>query len=183
VTPEDKRTAVGLSVGLSGQLISAALAMLALEGTYLAYALASREVLIGFEVVSVAAAAAFIWSVLVAGKAVTEARNAGFAGEWKLEAGKDKFNQQAQALVLGLALFVGVLLLSGENKVDKSPSADESRMQLTARVADLEAANKRALERLTRVEAELASSRTKPASMSSAPPLGNSAREQQRPAG
>lgn len=113
---EDKRTAVGISVTLSTNLIAAALAMLAVQGAFVAYALGDRQTKASFGAVAVVAAACFVISVFVAGKGITISRNAGYTGSWDLSAGKSYFNWQAILLVLGLLLFGATLLLSGTSR-------------------------------------------------------------------
>ena len=116
MSEEDKRTAVGISVTLSGQLITAALAMLAVEGAFVAFALGNRNVVGGFRWLSGLTAILFILSIFVAGKGITKARNDGFNGAWNLQTTKNHFNWQAILCVLGLASFFVTLLLSGGPK-------------------------------------------------------------------
>lgn len=115
-TEEDKRNAVQISITLSSQLVTAALAMLTVEGAYVAYVLDKRVPEDYFGLVSMLSAIFFILSVFIAGKAITAARNAGFDGNWNLESGKGQFNLQALFNALGLFLLVGVVLLSGTSK-------------------------------------------------------------------
>jgi len=113
---EDKRSAIGFSITLSSQLIAAALAMLAVEGAYVAYALGSREPNTIFVPLASLAAVAFIISVFIAGKAITAARDAGFSGGWSLDAGKSQFNWQALLLLVALGLLGATFLASGRSK-------------------------------------------------------------------
>jgi outer membrane murein-binding lipoprotein Lpp len=113
---EDKRSAISFSITLSSQLISAALAMLAVEGAYVGYALGSREPNILFVPLATVAAMAFIVSVFIAGKAITAARDAGFSGGWSLDAGKSQFNWQAVLLLVALGLLGATFLASGRSK-------------------------------------------------------------------
>lgn len=125
IAPEDKRTAVGLSTTLSGQLVQAAVAILTVEGAYIAYALVSRQTHTSFGFVAFLAAVAFVLSVYFSGKGITEARNAGFAGDWNLASGKKYFNLQTLSLMSGLVLFAAMLFLSGSSK----ESALESKIE------------------------------------------------------
>ena len=113
---EDKRIAIGFSITLSSQLIAAALAMLAVEGAYVAYALGARETNTLFVPLASLAATAFILSVFIAGKAITAARDAGFAGAWRLDAGKSHFNWQALLLLVALGMLGATFLASGQSK-------------------------------------------------------------------
>lgn len=113
---DDKRNAVQISITLSSQLITAALAMLTVEGAYVAYVLDKRVPEDYFGLVSMLSAIFFILSVFIAGKAITATRNAGFDGNWNLESGKGLFNLQALFNALGLFMLMGVVLLSGNSK-------------------------------------------------------------------
>lgn len=113
---EDKRAAIGLSTNLSGQLVQAAVAILTVEGAYIAYALVSRETHSAFGVVAFSAAVAFVLSVYFSGKGITEARNSGFLGDWNLSSGKAYFNLQTLSLITGLVLLAAMLFLSGNSK-------------------------------------------------------------------
>lgn len=123
-TEDDKRSAVSISIGLSGQLITAALAMLTVEGAYVSYVLDKRIPASLFEIVSALSVICFILSVFLAGKAITAARNEGFSGNWSLEAGKNQFNFQALLNAVGLLLFLGAVMLSGSSKSEKDYSAE-----------------------------------------------------------
>ena len=111
---DNKRTAVGFSVTLSSQLIGAALAVLTIEGAFVAFALGNRLVPIGFEIIAGAAAFFFIVSIIAAGKGITSARNSGFEGGWSLEKGKTQFNLQAYSCIFGLVLVFVTFMRSGE---------------------------------------------------------------------
>jgi outer membrane protein OmpA-like peptidoglycan-associated protein len=110
---EDKRSAISFSVTLSSQLVTAALAMLTVEGAFVAFALSNRSVETGFTLFVLLAGVSFILSIVIAGKGITAARDAGFQGNWSLEAGKNYFNWQAILCLTGLVLFFGALFRSG----------------------------------------------------------------------
>lgn len=113
---EDRRVAVGISITLSGQLIAAALAMLAIEGAFVSYAVANREVSPGFVPVAILAAVCFIASIFVAGKAITRSRNSGHAGIWDLAAGGNLYDWQAKLSLAGLVAFFTTVVLMGTPK-------------------------------------------------------------------
>jgi hypothetical protein len=113
MTPDDKRAAVGISVGLSGQLMAASLALLGILGAYVSYVLAERESGVFFLVAAAMAAAAFSISAFIAGKAITKDRNAGYAGDWSLTAAKSLYNAQAALLLVGLLAFAAALGSTG----------------------------------------------------------------------
>lgn len=136
-TADDKRTAIALSTNLSGQLVQSAVAMLTVEGAYIAYALVSRDTIAyWFETTALVSAAAFTSSVYFSGKGITEARNSGFTGKWILSAGRDHFNYQAISLIWGLISFALMLWLSGSPKeTDLQKKVDE----LAAKTSELQA--------------------------------------------
>lgn len=119
MSDEDKRSAVGISVNLSTQLIAAALALLAVEGAYVAYALGDRAVKDGFIIMHTASAILLVVSIFIAGKGITKARDAGYSGAWDLSVGKQNFNWQAICCLLALLSFGIGLLLSGPSKEDE----------------------------------------------------------------
>jgi uncharacterized membrane protein len=106
--------------------------MLTVEGAYLAYALVSRDTQALFGLVAFLSALAFVASVYASGRGITEARNAGFEGNWNLTAGKVWFNFQALALMLGLLLLAVMLLLSGSSRdSDAQKKVDELSAAVT----------------------------------------------------
>lgn len=141
---DDQRAAVGFSVTLSSQLIAASMAMLAVEAAYLWYAMASRSPRIGFVIFAGLGALAILASIFVAGKGITNARNAGFDGQWNLAAGKQQFNLQAILLLLAILMLFVTFALSGPIR----ESALERRVDdLTGQIAVLrEELNKRNAE-------------------------------------
>jgi len=137
MSEDDKKTAVGISVTLSGQLITAALAMVAVEGAFVAFALGNRNVFRGFEWLSGLTAILFILSIFVAGKGITKARNDGFNGAWNLQTTKNHFNWQAILCVLGLVSFFVTLLLSGgPKKRDRGQARKIWKADINCRVTD-----------------------------------------------
>jgi hypothetical protein len=112
----DKRRAVEITVTLSSQLIAAALAMLAVEGALVTYALAERVVHPAFPWVISISFLSFAASIFVAGKGITEARDKGFEGKWHTLIGRNKFNWQAICLLIGLSLFAISAAVSGPTR-------------------------------------------------------------------
>lgn len=135
-TEEDKRAAIALSTNLSGQLVQAAVAMLTVEGAYIAYALVARDTSPHFNEVALLSAVAFVVSVFLSGKGITLARNAGFAGNWSLTAGKTYFNLQAILLIVALALLGWMLFLSG---TPKESDAQQQISKLSSDIAGIQA--------------------------------------------
>ncbi|TET47494.1 hypothetical protein E3J62_01300 [candidate division TA06 bacterium] len=112
MSEEDKRTAVGMSVTLSVQLIGAALAMLTIEAAYVAFVLASRDITGLFVLFGFVTAILFILSIVIAGLGITESRNSGYSGSWRLDVGRKFFNWQAILCLLGL-VFLSFTFITG----------------------------------------------------------------------
>jgi hypothetical protein len=92
LSSEDQRSAANISVTLSGQLIVAALAMLAIEGAVLSFVYSDRKTTYLFSILIIVAAICFIGSIFVSGKGITVLRNKGYDGNWELKSSKDQFN-------------------------------------------------------------------------------------------
>jgi hypothetical protein len=135
MSDEDKRSAVGISVNLSTQLIAAALALLAVEGAYVAYALGDREVKGGFVIMHIASVILLVLSIFIAGKGITKARDSGYSGAWDLSIGKRNFNWQAVCCLLALLSFGIGLLLSGPAKEDE---VKDEIIQLQSRLLSIQ---------------------------------------------
>ena len=116
VMPEDKKSAVQISITLSSLIMQAALAILSIEAAYVAYALTNRETSIWFGLSAIITAICFVVSIFKAGKAITQCRNDGFKGNWDISSGKDLFNQQAVYCLIGLIFLFFTFLLSGNPK-------------------------------------------------------------------
>ncbi|MEY2490448.1 MAG: hypothetical protein QOC70_2390 [Verrucomicrobiota bacterium] len=128
---EDQRAAVGFSITLSGQLIAAAMATLAVGCAYVSYALGARVVPFYFFLVMGAAGLLIFASIVKGGKGITKARNAGFNANWDLNEGKKEFNSQAISLAGALILIAVGFFLSGPNKEPRTEQKLESLCQQT----------------------------------------------------
>jgi hypothetical protein len=119
---DDQRAAVGFSITLSGQLIAASTATLAVVCAYVSYALGNRTPPWYFYVCVLSAAFLIVFSIFKGGKGIVKARNAGFGARWSLEDGKNEFNVQAISLI-GALLLLGIGFLSSgpikEQKLDQ----------------------------------------------------------------
>jgi hypothetical protein len=120
---EDQRSAVGISVTLSSQLIAAALAMIAVAGAFTTLVVDKRITGGLFWFFIGGSFLCFVISIFAGGRGVTAARDTGFAGNWTLNAGKNWFNGQAIACIGGLTLFVAALLASSKTKDDPTQGA------------------------------------------------------------
>lgn len=135
VLPDNAKAAVLISVDLSKQLFTAAVAVLGLEATVAAFVLLNREPGWWFFAAIIASALALLASTYVAGKGITRARNSGYKGNWSLKAGGDHFNRQAILCTVGLVLFfVAVLFFSGHSK---SASFEQKLQAAESRNAEL----------------------------------------------
>lgn len=131
MSDEDKRVAVGMSVTLSSQLMTAALAIIALGGGLLGVFVQNRDVGGSFYITVSLSFVAFVVSIFIAGKGISISRKKGFDGQWSLEDGKWYFNAQAVACAVGLILFLVAVLLSGKPK-DSETSSQIAALQRTA---------------------------------------------------
>lgn len=146
--PDDKRNAVSFSINLSMQLSQGALAMLAVEGAYVAYVLGARETIWGFEFVALLSAIMLIGSVFISGKAITEVRNSGYLGVWDISVGKRKFGWQGLLLLLASLFFFISIFLSGG---DKDKSLNDRLTALSSKIQYLESENKLNKEKIERL--------------------------------
>lgn len=113
---DDQRGAVSLYTGISGHLISVALAILAIEGGFLAYVLGNRVVGTWFYALAILTALLFAVSIILGGRAITRSAESGFKGEWSLTSESALYNAQAMLCLVGLIAFLGMASLSGHPK-------------------------------------------------------------------
>lgn len=113
---EDRRTAAGISVSLSSQLISAALAMLAIEGAVVVFVVGERNPNPIFWIVAVCSFVAFVVSIFVAGKGITKDRDNGANGNWNTNEASKLYNAQAISCLIGLILFIVSFSLIGKSQ-------------------------------------------------------------------
>jgi hypothetical protein len=121
---EDQKEAVNIGITLSSQLITAALAMIAVIGAFSTYILDKREVGIFFYTTAIVSGISFVASIFFGGKGINKARKNGFNGNWDIAITKVDFNRQALCSIVGLLFFVTSLFLG-------KPNADEINEQLT----------------------------------------------------
>jgi len=105
-TQEDRRTAAGITVTLSSQLMAASLAALGFVVVAWTYIADKREINSRFVAFCVGSFVAFIVSIFVGGKGVTTVRDEGFKGEWQPATARKMFNFQAGFCLLALLFFV-----------------------------------------------------------------------------
>lgn len=131
----DQRTAVQISVTLSGQLWTAAMAMLAIEGAYYSFAHVNRSVSTWFDSLALLALISFVYSMIQVGRGATKSRDDGYKAEWNLRIGKPHFNRQAISCYVGLCFFTAMVLASLEPKENK---IEERLAELERRIISLE---------------------------------------------
>lgn len=127
VEKEDLRLAAQFKVGLSGQVASAALAMLAIEGGLVLFVLEQRTPSAWFAVWTVASSVAFVVSILMGGHGVAETYKQGGGGNWPVTDLRDFFNKQAGFCILGLVLFVPGYLTQGDEKAEDAKVSTRCR--------------------------------------------------------
>lgn len=101
----DEKEAVGFAINLSSQVINAALAMLAIQFAYVAFALGNRTVGPVFYVTSSISFISYIVSIFWAGRGIAVSYSRGAKGNWDITHGDSLFNFQAIFCLLGLLSF------------------------------------------------------------------------------
>jgi len=110
---DDRSAAAGVLSNLSGFIISASLAMLAIEGALLAFVLGDRVAGTIFFVVFSLSFLSFVFSIFCGGWGVTRTAERLAAGRWTISIGSGWFSAQAGFAFLGLLLFGASALVSG----------------------------------------------------------------------
>jgi amino acid transporter len=114
---DDKKDAVNIGVTLSSQLITAALAMIAVIGTFGTFIIDKRDVSIGYYLIVSGAFLCFVFSIFFGGKGIDKARKDGFNSNWNLTNTKSYFNLQSITCFIGIVLFA-ISVFSGKQKAD-----------------------------------------------------------------
>lgn len=113
----DKKDAVLIGTSLSNQLITVALAMLAIIGGVHTYIIDKREVNWIYYTLIFLSFLLFIMSIYIGGKGINIIREDGFEGNWNLKSTHKYFNKQAIFCFIGLFIFMGSTF-AGKEKVD-----------------------------------------------------------------
>lgn len=132
---EDKRQAVNMAAALSGQLITAALGMIALQGAYVAFADDKKQCGLWFWLLMLVAFVGFVASVFCGGKGTAALYKPGAEGRWDYALGKKSFNKQAGFCLFGILLFIIAVCVA---RSDKSSDAEAVQKQLETVVQGLE---------------------------------------------
>lgn len=112
---DSKKDAVNIGVTLSGQLISAALSMLAIVGAIVFFMLDKRIVPWYFYLTIGFGFLAFIVSIFNGAKGIDKVRKDGFQDNWNLSNTKSYFNNQAIFCLIGIIASVSSVFI-GESK-------------------------------------------------------------------
>jgi len=115
----DKRDAAQLSVGLSGQLINAALTMIALSGAFLTFILDKKSPSWGFYTAYILSFLFFAGSVYFGGRGTDFVKRNGETGQWMTskQGDPDWFNLQAISLLIAVIL-LAILPFLGKTKTE-----------------------------------------------------------------
>lgn len=105
-------------VTLSSQVITATLAVLAVEGAFATYVLDKRLPGAAFYTLMALSALSLIFSILSGGVGISRLTVAGSTGRWELREGNSNFGMQSLACLVGVSLFFLALFLSGGTKED-----------------------------------------------------------------
>jgi hypothetical protein len=115
---EDKRAAASMEVTLSSQVITAALAVMAVEGAFITYVLDKRQPGAAFYILTVLSALLLIFSILNGGVGVKRLTEAGFKGEWGSNDASNCFGRQSLACLAGVLLLFFAVVFGGATKED-----------------------------------------------------------------
>jgi hypothetical protein len=113
---DDKREAVKMMATLSGQLVAAALAIIALGGGLTGYVLANRDVDSSFYVLAILTFVAFVLSIYFGGRGVSASSRSGYESKWDISASKSSYNTQAVSCIAGLILLFATAFFTGTPK-------------------------------------------------------------------
>ena len=126
---EDQREAVLLGANLSNQLITTALALIAVVGAASTYIMDKRDVDTLFYLLLALAFALQVLSIYFGGRGINTARSKGSDGDWGKELTKDWYNRQATSTLVG-AIVLCALFFVGKDK----PSEDKGQLNELTKV-------------------------------------------------
>lgn len=119
-TQDDKRVAAIAAITLSGQLITASLAMITIEGAFFTFIVDKSSINIGFYLLAITIFICFIVSVVLGGKGINEVYKRGYGGVWDPTSETNSFNYQAFFNIAGLILFTLLCIFSAFPKDNKT---------------------------------------------------------------
>jgi hypothetical protein len=115
---EDKRQAAGLAIGVSNQLMTAALTMLPILGAIVVFVLDKRSVTWSGGITVAFSFLAFLFSIGLGALGVSAIYTEGHGGNWDYMKGDSKFQLQVFTAFLGLILFVVSMFLMGPSQTE-----------------------------------------------------------------
>jgi hypothetical protein len=139
----DKKDAVTIGVTLSGQIITASLAMIAVVGTFAAFVIDKREVGPIYYLVTGVAFFSFVTSIFWGGKGIDKARKEGHAGIWEITSTKKEFDNQSKFALLGILFFSCSVFLGREKSDDTQKKINKQELALDNLTAKVSATQKR----------------------------------------
>jgi|GEM_PF-1374417 len=140
----DKQEAAKIVVGLSTQLITAALAFIALNGGIITFVLTNNEPTIWFYILFVGTLASFVFSIFFGGKGIDFVKKTVIEGKWDTKDDKKNwFDWQTKAIILGIILsiflpFTGKKANKTELNIQKVVDLIEKTTKLNANLYDLQ---------------------------------------------
>lgn len=129
---ENQKQAVSIVTTLSGQLMAAALAMIALEGAFLTFALDKKVCGGCFWLFVSTSFLLFVFSIILGGKGIAILYKAGATGNWDYAQGDGRFQWQTGLCCLGLIMFILAVFSAQKDK----PSDADAIKAAIVRVAD-----------------------------------------------
>lgn len=124
-TPEDQRLATTMVAGLSSQLMTAALGMIALMGAWLTFAVDKKECGLLFWILTLASFACFVLSIVLGGKGTAILYKQGASGDWNYAKGDSAFQWQTIICFLGIFLFFSSVLVARKDKAPETSLPQE----------------------------------------------------------
>jgi len=118
---DDKKDAANISVGLSTQLINAALTLIVLSGAFLTFILDKKQPTPAFYISYGLAFIAFFISVIFGGKGIQFVKANGEKGDWKTKAPgvPNWFSRQSLFVMIGI-FSISILPFLGNDKPDEA---------------------------------------------------------------
>lgn len=145
---EDKKAAIQLWTTVSTQLITATLAMMAVQGAFITFFFDKRHPSTLFYVISPLTLLLFISSIAMAAKGIGALAQSGYSGEWKKDDAISKFRLQTVLCLVGILFFFTSLFFSGPTRESETDKQVKELQQQVETLKQNESANKESLEQL-----------------------------------
>jgi len=115
-TEENKKTAVSMWTTLSAQVMTASLAVIAVEGAFITFVLDKWIPSNWFYLFLVLSVFIFIFSILNGGVGISRMAKSGYQDDWSLDKGTTQFRLQALSCLFGFIFFFISVFFIGSNK-------------------------------------------------------------------